>query len=82
MPTTNIFVGILESIEFSGQENTQICTIKGRDYTARLMDVTVEPSIYTNSEISTICKLTSIFLTNFLSNFFIILSFKGDKDIR
>lgn len=52
--TTKIFTGILETRSFEGGENTQNLTLKGRDYTARLMDVTVEPVVYTNSEISTI----------------------------
>jgi len=55
-PTTNIFTGIVEEVKFDGEETTQECTLTGRDYTARLMDVTVEPSVYSDSEISTIVK--------------------------
>src|SRR3990167_701869 len=58
---TKIFTGILESREFEGEENTQVLVLRGRDYTARLMDVTVEPVVYTNSEISTI-------VTNIIDN--------------
>ena len=61
-PVTIILTGIVENIVFEGEENTQTCTLSGRDYTARLMDVTVEPSVYTSSEISTI-------VTNIIDNF-------------
>lgn len=61
-PETNIFTGIVESISFSGEENEEKITLSGRDYTARLMDATVEPTVYTNSEISTI-------VTDIINNF-------------
>src|SRR3990167_10231894 len=47
-PTTKIFTGIIEKVSFWGQENSQSCIISGRDYTARLQDITVQPIVYTN----------------------------------
>ena len=58
---TNIFTGILENRSFEGEGNSQNLVLSGRDYTARLMDVTIEPVVYTNSEISTI-------VTNIINN--------------
>ena len=58
---TNIFTGILENRSFEGEGNSQSLVLSGRDYTARLMDVTIEPVVYTNSEISTI-------VTNIINN--------------
>lgn len=53
-PTTTIFTGIIEDINFEGEGVDETVQISGRDYTARLMDVTVEPEVYTNTEISAI----------------------------
>lgn len=60
-PTTKIFVGILEKKVYRGIGTKQELEIRGRDYSARLQDVTVEPIVYTNSEISTI-------VTNIIDN--------------
>jgi len=54
--STKIFTGILEKVNFKGKENTQTVSLSGRDYTARLMDVTIQPIVYTDSEVSTIIK--------------------------
>lgn len=61
-PTTKIFTGILEKKEFRGKGTTQELVLRGRDFSARLQDVTVEPSVFTNSEVSTI-------VTNIMDNF-------------
>jgi len=53
-PTTIIFTGILEKINFDGEGVSQVVRLKGRDYAARLQDLTVQPIVYTNAEISTI----------------------------
>ncbi len=55
-PTTTIFTGILERVQFKGFNNTETVALSGRDFSARLMDATVEPQVFTNSEISTIVK--------------------------
>jgi len=55
-PTTTIFTGILERVSFTGNNNTQQIFLSGRDFSARLQDATVEPKVFTNSEISTIVK--------------------------
>ncbi len=60
--TTNIFTGIVERIKFIGKGAQQKVELRGRDYSARLQDVTVEPSVFTNSEISTI-------VTNIISSY-------------
>ena len=52
----NIFTGILEKRSFEGDNNTQRILLSGRDFSARLQDATVEPKVFTNSEISTIVK--------------------------
>jgi len=51
---STLFTGILESINFEGEENTQQVILEGRDYSARLLDSTVEPVVYTNQEVSDI----------------------------
>jgi len=55
-PTTLLFTGIVERVQFIGERNNQTVEIIGRDYSARLQDVTVEPTVYTNSEVSTIVQ--------------------------
>ncbi len=47
-PQTQIFLGILEDINLDGKEETERLTLMGRDYSARLMDRTVEPEVYSN----------------------------------
>ena len=58
--TTKLFTGTIEKIKFNGMGNTQTVTLSGRDYSAKLQDITIEPIVYSNSEISTI-------VTNILS---------------
>ena len=53
-PTSNIFTGIIDNLEFEGRENEEYVNIRGRDYTSRLMDNTVNPVVFTNAEVSTI----------------------------
>jgi len=59
--STTIFTGIVEKINFNGKDNKQTVALTGRDYTARLQDLFVEPVVYTDSEISTI-------VTNIIDN--------------
>jgi len=47
-PTTQIFLGILEDIDLKGKEENEKMTLSGRDYSARLVDRTVEPEVYNN----------------------------------
>lgn len=56
IPATVQFRGILDTINFHGEETNQKMQLRGRDYGARLQDATVEPVVYTNSEVSTIVK--------------------------
>jgi hypothetical protein len=55
---TKIFTGILEDIDFKGKGTSGIkgerLTLRGRDYSARLMDSTVQPVTYQNQEVSVI----------------------------
>lgn len=55
-PTTKIFTGILETLRFPSRELKQNTILKGRDFTARLMDRTVEPEVYTNLPAGSIVK--------------------------
>jgi len=53
--TTKRFTGLIEDITFKGQgSNKEELIIKGRDYTARLQDMTVTPIVYNDTEISLI----------------------------
>jgi len=55
-PTTLIFRGILEDVNFTGENISDKIRLSGRDYTARLMDKTVQPEVYTNLEAGSIVK--------------------------
>lgn len=55
-PNNILFNGTIEKIKFKGRENTQTLEIQGRDYTQRLLDLTVEPVVYTDQEIGDIVK--------------------------
>lgn len=52
--TQKIITGIIEDIKFQGSGQDDTIDISGRDFTARIMDNTVEPEIYNNQEVSTI----------------------------
>lgn len=54
--STRIFNGILENVGYKGSENNEKIKLSGRDYTARLMDVTVEPTVYSNLQAGSIIK--------------------------
>jgi len=55
-PTTRIFSGILEDIKFDGKPNSDTVAINGRDFSARMMDRTVEPEVYTGLGAGSIVK--------------------------
>ena len=55
-PTTQIFTGILEDVDLQGKENSEKMTLTGRDYSARMMDKTVEPEVYNNLPAGSIVK--------------------------
>ena len=55
-PTTKIFAGLLENVSYAGKELKDKIKITGRDYTARLMDRTVEPQVYINLPCGSIVK--------------------------
>jgi hypothetical protein len=54
--TTKIFSGIVISKDFSGESTNERLRVQGRDYTSFLQNVTVEPEVYNNQEISLIVK--------------------------
>ncbi len=60
--TTKIFTGIVENIKFKGRFQREIIELEGRDFTAKLMDSTVEPVVFNNTEVSSI--VTSIISDN------------------
>jgi hypothetical protein len=51
-----IFNGIVEDIEYDGEGIYENMKVLGRDYSARLMDRTVEPEVYTNLQPGSIVK--------------------------
>lgn len=51
-----IIHGIVEKISFNGRGTSQRVTLTGRDFSLRLQDSTVEPVVFTNTEISVIVK--------------------------
>lgn len=51
-----LFRGLLETVSFRGQENDEKVNLSGRDYSARLMDATIEPVVYSNQEIGSLVK--------------------------
>lgn len=55
-PTTKIFTGILEDIDFKSKTQYDRLIFTGRDYTARLQDRTVEPEVYTSLPAGSIVK--------------------------
>lgn len=54
--TTTIFLGLVRDVNFSGYANHSIVTIEAKDYSTRLQDITVPPTVYSDSEISTIVE--------------------------
>ena len=60
--TTKLLTGVVERVNFRGRENTQTVTLSGRDFSLRLQDATVDPIIFTDTEISEI--VTSIISAN------------------
>ncbi len=61
-PTTKIFRGIIEDIDYSGQSHSEMIEISGRDYGAALMDIICSPRIFKNTEASEI--ITSLMRQN------------------
>jgi len=51
---TKIITGIVEDIDMSGTQVKNSIVISGRDYTARMQDITIPPEVYTNQEVSNI----------------------------
>ena len=60
--TVKILTGVIEDIQFKGAPNSEVMVIYGRDYTARLMDSTIPPTVFNNAEVSTI--VTSLMASN------------------
>ncbi len=52
--TTKIFSGVIETINFKGRGTTQTATLTGRDFSLRLLDMTAQPQIFSNTEVSEI----------------------------
>lgn len=55
-PSTKIFKGIVETVNFEGEGLDEKIRLEGRDYSAELVDRTVEPETYTNWEIGSIVR--------------------------
>jgi len=52
----NIFTGTNEVINFQGAELDERVTLQGNDYSSRLLDNTIPPTVYTNTEIGSIVR--------------------------
>lgn len=48
--------GIIDTITFRGEGLDETVLLRGRDYTARLMDNVVDTSVYTNTEVGSIVR--------------------------
>ena len=55
-PTTKIFTGIIEDINFKGDVEKEKIVLVGRDYGAILQDMTVQPVIYKNEDAGVIAR--------------------------
>ncbi len=55
-PTTKLFTGIIEKIDYSGSAEDERVTISGRDYGAVLQDMTVHPIIFKNKNAGIIAR--------------------------
>jgi len=55
-PTTKLFTGIIEKINFNGSAEDERVTLTGRDYGAVLQDMTVEPVIFKNKDAGIIAR--------------------------
>lgn len=51
-----LFTGTVELIDFQGQELDETVTMQGNDYSSRLLDNTVPPVVYTNTEVGSIVR--------------------------
>jgi hypothetical protein len=47
-----LFNGILEDIDYTAKEQVSSVSLRGRDYTAKLQDITIPPEVYTDEEVS------------------------------
>jgi hypothetical protein len=56
-PTTKIFTGIIENIDYEGSELNETLTISGRDYGAVLQDMTVQPTVQRDRDVGEIAKI-------------------------
>jgi len=54
--TTTLLYGIIERVQFRGRGKSQFVDLFGRDYSLKLQDATVEPIVFTDTEISDIVK--------------------------
>jgi hypothetical protein len=52
--STGLLTGVIERVQFKGNETSQTVTLSGRDFSQRLQDATVEPVVFTDTEISAI----------------------------
>jgi len=55
-PTTKLFTGIIEKIDFNGSAEDERVTLTGRDYGAVLQDMTVEPIIFKDKDAGIIAR--------------------------
>ena len=56
-PTTKIFTGIIEDIQFSGEGMSESIILSGRDYGAVLQDMTVQPIVFKDRDAGEVAKI-------------------------
>ena len=56
-PTTKLFTGIIEDINFSGKPKKEKLVLSGRDFGAVLQDVTIQPTVFSNRDAGEIAKI-------------------------
>jgi len=55
--TTKIFTGIIENISYSGSEMNESLVLTGRDYTAILQDINIQPIVFRDIDVGDLVKV-------------------------
>ena len=55
--TTKIFTGVIEKLDYQGNNNNETLKLLGRDYGAVLQDMTIQPVVYENRDVGEIAKV-------------------------
>jgi len=55
--TTQVFLGIIEKIDYKGSKMNEKLTLTGRDYTAVLQDLNIQPNVFRNIDVGDLVKV-------------------------